>query len=152
MSLKVSKEPWWLDQSIGLFEHNKHRLTLLHTPLKIQHWNREPHPIDKENDLPQKIHFVGGFSMLVFRRATQSHKFTLETVKNNIWPEQPPPHRQDEDHLHANPPGYRATPWCHTVDGNQKSGNHHLRLIVHPIIYCFFSSQVVVVWDFSHQQ
>ena len=74
--------------------------------------------------------------MLVFRRATT--RIDTWIVKNNICQEQPPPHRQDEDHLHANPPGStnssKDPPWCHTVDGNQKSGNHHLRLVVHPII------------------
>ena len=34
----------------------------------------------------------------------------------------------------------------------QKSGMHHLRLVVHPIIYRFFFTSQAVVWDFFHQQ
>ena len=37
-----------------------------------------------------------------------------------------------------------------TVDGNQKSGDHQLRLVVYPIIYSFFLHRRVV-HDFFHQ-
>ena len=34
----------------------------------------------------------------------------------------------------------------------QKSGDHHLRFVVYPIVYRVWKTSQVVVWDFFHQQ